>query len=44
MQEAVADRFEHVGPSTARMFLWSSGCKLTPNAEEKKWMSSRKKD
>ena len=43
MQEAVAERFEHVGPSTARMFLWSSGCKLTPNPEEKKWMSGHKK-
>jgi 3-methyladenine DNA glycosylase Tag len=44
MLEAVAERFEHVGPSTARMFLWSSGCELKPTREEKKWMSSHKKD
>lgn len=43
MQEAVAERFEHVGPSTARMFLWSSGCELTPTKEEKKWMSGHRK-
>jgi 3-methyladenine DNA glycosylase Tag len=33
------DRFKHVGPSTARMFLWTVGYPLTPNAEEKKWMA-----
>ena len=33
------DRFQHLGVSTARTFLWSSGCPLTPTAEEKKWMS-----
>lgn len=43
MLEAVAERFEHVGPSTARMFLWSSGCELTPTREEKKWMAGHKK-
>ncbi len=43
MLEAVTERFEHVGPSTARMFLWSSGCELTPTREEKKWMSDHKK-
>ena len=42
MLEAVQERFQHVGPSTARTFLWSSGCKLTPNREEKKWMTSHK--
>jgi DNA-3-methyladenine glycosylase I len=40
--EAVQERFQHVGASTARMFLWSSGCQLTPNKEEKKWMSAHK--
>lgn len=40
--EAVQERFQHVGPSTARTFLWSSGCKLTPNKEEKKWLASHK--
>jgi len=39
----VQEKFEHVGPSTARIFLWSAGCKLTPNAEEKKWMAGHKK-
>ncbi|MBI3859830.1 MAG: DNA-3-methyladenine glycosylase I [Thaumarchaeota archaeon] len=40
LQEALREHFEHVGPSTARTFLWSVGYKLTPNAEEKKWMAS----
>lgn len=43
MLEAVQERFQHVGPSTARTFLWSAGCQLTPNKEEKKWMASHKK-
>jgi len=43
MLEAVQERFQHVGPSTARTFLWASGCELTPTREEKKWMSSQKK-
>ena len=43
MQEALEDRFEHVGPSTARTFLWSSGCELTPTKEEKKWIAGHKK-
>jgi DNA-3-methyladenine glycosylase I len=42
MLEAVQDRFQHVGASTARTFLWSSGCQLTPNREEKKWMAGHK--
>ena len=25
-----------------RMFLWSAGYELTPNAEEKKWMAKHK--
>ena len=33
-------RFHHLGPSSARMFLWSVGYPLTPTAEEKKWMAS----
>lgn len=44
MLDAVTDRFEHVGPSTARMFLWSAGCELTPTKEEKKWLSGHKKE
>src|SRR5207245_9471155 len=42
LQTNVQDRFQHVGPSTARTFLWSSGCQLTPNKEEKKWMAGQK--
>ncbi|MDA4117903.1 MAG: DNA-3-methyladenine glycosylase I [Thaumarchaeota archaeon] len=39
LQSDLQKRFQHVGPSTARMFLWSVGHKLTPTAEEKKWMA-----
>lgn len=42
LQANVQTRFQHVGPMTARTFLWSSGCPLTPNKEEKKWMASHK--
>lgn len=42
MLETVQDHFQHVGASTARTFLWSSGCELTPTREEKKWMTSHK--
>ncbi len=42
LQTDVQGRFQHVGPSTARTFLWSSGCQLTPNKEEKKWMAGHK--
>jgi DNA-3-methyladenine glycosylase I len=38
LQTDLQKRFEHIGPSTARMFLWSVAHPLTPNAEEKKWM------
>lgn len=38
LQKDVQVRFPHVGPSTARMFLWSAGCELTPTKEEKEWM------
>jgi len=43
MLEAMQERFQHVGPSTARTFLWASGCELTPTREEKKWMTGHKK-
>lgn len=39
LQKDLQMRFKHVGPSTARMFLWSVGHKLTPTAEEKEWMA-----
>jgi 3-methyladenine DNA glycosylase Tag len=32
-------RFHHLGPSSARTFLWMSGVKLTPTAEERKWIA-----
>lgn len=32
------ERFSHVGPSTARMFLWTVHYPLTPTKEEKMWM------
>ena len=37
--DAISERFQHVGPSTARMFMWSVAYPLTPTAEEKKWLS-----
>jgi len=42
LQGDLQARFKHLGPSTTRMFLWSSGYQLTPNAEEKKWMAAQK--
>jgi DNA-3-methyladenine glycosylase I len=39
LQKDLQEKFQHVGGSTARMFLWSVGYDLTPNAEEKKWMA-----
>jgi len=40
LQADLQKRFQHMGTSTARMFLWSVGYPLNPNAEEKKWMAS----
>lgn len=40
LQDDLQARFQHMGTATSRMFLWSIGYPLTPNAEEKKWMSS----
>ena len=40
LQADIARRFKHVGPSTARMFLWSVGYPLKPTREEKEWMAS----
>jgi len=31
-------KFKHMGPSTARTFLWMVGHPLTPTKEEKQWM------
>jgi len=38
LQKELQDRFKHVGPSTARMFLWMTDYPLTPTKEEKMWM------
>jgi DNA-3-methyladenine glycosylase I len=35
LQSDLRKRFHHVGPSTARMFLWSVGFPLTPTKEER---------
>ncbi len=43
LQEDLQGKFQHVGGSTARMFLWSVGYDLTPTSEEKKWMSQNRK-
>jgi len=40
LQADLQNRFQHMGASTTRMFLWSIGYPLTPNAEEKKWMAT----
>jgi len=42
LQKDLQERFQHVGPSTARIYLWTVGYKLTPNVEEKKWMARHK--
>jgi DNA-3-methyladenine glycosylase I len=38
--EDMQSRFSHVGPSTARTFLWMVGYKLTPTKEERAWMKA----
>lgn len=38
LESQIQKTFQHVGPSTARMFLWSVGYPLKPNKEEKSWM------
>jgi DNA-3-methyladenine glycosylase I len=38
LQDELQSRFKHVGPSSARTFLWMVGYKLTPTKEEKMWM------
>jgi 3-methyladenine DNA glycosylase Tag len=42
LQGDLRARFGHLGPSSARMFLWSVGYPLTPNKEEKAWMAGQK--
>lgn len=43
MAEDLRLRFRHLGPSSARTFLWMIGTKLTPTEEEKAWIASHKK-
>ncbi|MDA4132482.1 MAG: DNA-3-methyladenine glycosylase I, partial [Thaumarchaeota archaeon] len=43
LQEDLQEKFEHVGGSTARTFLWSVGYKLTPTSEEKEWLAQSSK-
>ena len=43
IQKDLQEKFQHVGGSTARTFLWSVGYKLTPNQEEKGWMAKNTK-
>jgi DNA-3-methyladenine glycosylase I len=38
LQRELQERFKHVGPSTARMFLWMVSYPLTATKEEKMWM------
>jgi 3-methyladenine DNA glycosylase Tag len=37
LSDDVQSRFHHMGPSSARTFLWMAGVKLEPTAEEKMW-------
>lgn len=39
LMEDIQTRFHHVGASTARTFLWMTGVKLEPTAEEKMWIA-----
>lgn len=38
LQKELQERFHHLGPSTARTFLWMVGYPLTPTQEERAWM------
>lgn len=38
LQKDLQTRFRHLGPSTARTFLWMVGYHLTPTKEERTWM------
>lgn len=39
LQNDLQERFQQLGASTARMFLWSVGYPLTPNPQEEKWLA-----
>ncbi len=38
LQNELQEKFKHVGPSTARTFLWMAEYPLTPTKEERMWM------
>jgi len=40
LQSELQEKFNHIGPSTARMFLWMVDFPLTPTKEEMMWMKS----
>jgi DNA-3-methyladenine glycosylase I len=42
LQTDLTSRFHHLGESSSRTFLWMSGMKLEPTAEEKEWMATHK--
>ena len=42
LQGALMEHFQQLGPSSTRMFLYSSAYPLTPNEEEKAWMAGHK--
>jgi 3-methyladenine DNA glycosylase Tag len=42
LQEDLQKRFHHLGESSSRTFLWMSGVKLEPTAEEKAWLAQNK--
>ena len=44
LQEELQERFRHMGPSSARTFLWMVGYPLTPTKEEKMWMKGHHGD
>ena len=39
LSENLQERFDHLGSSSARMYMWMIGMKLKPTAEEKAWLS-----
>ena len=44
LQEDIQGRFQHIGPTSARTFLWLSKYPLTPTKEERTWIASHPDD
>ena len=40
LMEDLQSRFKHLGESSSRTFLWMTGVKLEPTAEEKRWLAN----